>query len=172
MDSEPSNDDIASIEAPFKLCPLCGNPAEIVGATGYGFGIRCRGCGVSYPAIYKTRDEVVALWNRRSGTASAFGGRATKGKCSRRKLRAARRNLRKAREQKQLKGIYARIEALMPQLQEARAVELAEAEKALAESRTKLKALEPAIMADPALAELYDLIRHNGSVHHCGDSPS
>jgi len=54
----------------------------------------------------------------------------------------------------------------MEKLRSARAEELREAEQALAKSRAKLKALEPAIMANPALAELYDLIRHRDSVHH------
>ena len=146
------------ISKPIRSCPFCGYPAELVGSTAR-YGIRCYGCSVFLPAIHSTPEQAIALWHIRRGTASAAGGRATRGLSSRKKRRACRRNLRRARQARALLRS-------MEKLRSARAEELREAEQALAKSRAKLKALEPAIMANPALAELYDLIRHRDSVHH------
>jgi transcription elongation factor Elf1 len=124
-----------------KACPFCASLAEIVGATGQGVGVRCTGCGVSFPAIYKNLDQPIALWSQRRGTVSSAGGRATRGKCSRRKLRAARRNLKKGRQQKQLKRIRANIEAMMPQFRAARAAEMAEAKDRAVQSLARVQFL-------------------------------
>jgi hypothetical protein len=139
MIQNPSSTVAGEIPAiPIRSCPFCANSAELVGATGH-FGVCCLACGVGFLAIYPTREVAVDLWNRRiAGTA---GGRATAGRCSRRKLRAAKRNLRRARQQKKLRAIRAHIEALLPKLQAARDAEMAELKAAAARSRAKLESL-------------------------------
>jgi hypothetical protein len=125
-----------------KQCAHCGGPAEVV--VGYDptrFGAHCRQCGVCVLPVYQDQDQAVALWNRRSGTISALGGKATGGKCSRRKLRAAKRNLKKGRQQKQLKRIRANIEIMAPQLRAARVAELSEAKERAAQSFARVQAL-------------------------------
>lgn len=158
INSSPPDQAAATSTPSPKRCPFCNGQAEVVGACGQGFGVRCAGCGVLFPAIYRTCDEVIALWAKRAGIPSWFGGKATKGISTRRKRRACRRNLKKARQRKQIKRIRADTEAIMPQLQAARAPELADLQAAAAQSRARLKALEPIIMADPQLSRIYALL--------------
>lgn len=160
INSSPPDQAAATSTPSPKRCPFCNGQAEVVGACGQGFGVRCAGCGVLFPAIYRTCDEVIALWAKRAGIPSWFGGKATKGISTRRKRRACRRNLKKARQRKQLKRIRDNAEALMPQLQAMRHKELAEAELAVAQSRARLKAHEPQILADPLLRQVYALLKH------------
>jgi len=84
-----------------------------------------------------------------------MGGRATRGIRSRRKLAAARRNLKTAR---QWKRIRQSVESAYTALKPLRAAELAEMEAAVAEDRAWLQEREPMILADPVLHHLYDLL--------------
>jgi hypothetical protein len=118
------------------------------------FGVHCRSCGANIPATHHKCQDAISAWNRRSGLA-AMGGRATRGIRSRRKLVAARRNLKMAR---QWKLIRQRVEAAHTALKPLRAAELAEKEAALAADLAWLKEREPVILADPVLRQLYDLL--------------
>jgi hypothetical protein len=89
---------------------------------------------------------------------SAAGGRATAGKCSRRKRASCRRNFRRAREQKKLKQIRARLSVVAPLLKSFYASKLAELQAAAATNRAALRELEPAILADPVLRGLYETL--------------
>jgi len=147
-----------------RAYPFCGSPGQLTGADGYGFGVACGQCGVGFPAIQPSRESAIALWGHRQGTASFHGGLSTRGISIRKKRRACRRNLRRARQVLALKRVRAKIEAVMPQLKAARAAQLAEVELAAAESRAKLVALEPQILADPVLARVYALLRPSNAV--------
>ena|SRR5208282_3694319 len=165
MDSTEKQNDIlvnqvAATSTRLKLCPFCASRAEIFQADDRRFGIGCPGCPVAIPAIYQSAEVAVMWWNLRQGTASYRGGLATKGLSTRRKRRACRRNLRKARQQKQLRRIRGHTESTMVMLKAARAVEMAEVQAAAKISRAKLAALEPQIRADPSLSRILALLRH------------
>lgn len=131
---------MVSSTTPIRRCPFCGSPGQLVGASGSGFGICCGQCGVFFPAIH-TQVVAITLWNKRRGTASAAGGRATLGVSTAKKRRAARTNLRLARNALKLKRLRAKVELLMPQLRAAREAQIYQAEQAAAASRTKVKML-------------------------------
>jgi len=118
------------------------------------FGVHCRSCGANIPATHYKCQDAISAWNRRSGLA-AMGGRATRGIRSRRKLAAARRNLRTARKWKLIRQ---EVEAAYTAIKPVRAAELAEMEAAVAADRAWLQKREPMILADPALRQLYDLL--------------
>ena len=142
-----------------KICPFCAGPAEVVTANEpTRYGVRCVSCHAGFQPVFKDREEAFLVWNWRGGTASAAGGRATKGLRSRRKVATARRNLRKARTAKKLKEIRAKIDIAYAQLKRLRAAQIAEAEAAAAEGRAWLKAREPEILADPVLSKIYSLL--------------
>jgi len=169
-------------------CPLCAGTAHIswAGLDPLLYGVGCRDCGASIPAIHLNRQDAVRLWNRRKGLA-ALGGKATAGKCSRLKRISCRRNLKRGREAKQLKRLRTEFEAKMRLLRSARAVERAEMQAARAENWAWLKANEENIMADPTLRRMYELLpsriaspgteqldgqnRSSGVANHAGNPP-
>jgi hypothetical protein len=102
------------------------------------YGVKCRNCGASIPTTHATAKEAISVWNRRAGLA-AVGGKATKGLRSRRKIAAAKRNLKKARQVRQLNRLRVEGEAAYTKLQEYRTVERAELEAALAADQAFLK---------------------------------
>lgn len=118
------------------------------------YGVRCRDCAASIPAKHPNIKDATRAWNKRSGLASV-GGKATKGIRSRRKLAAARRNLKTAR---QWKLVRLRVETAYATLRPYRVQELAKLEATAAEDRAWLQEREPLIMADPVLRQLYDLL--------------
>jgi hypothetical protein len=93
---------------------------------------------------------------------------ATHGLQSRRKTAAARRNLRKARQQKRLKRLRANIQALMPWFKTA-LEDLALVERKVAQSRAELLALAPAIRQDPELTEVLDWLKSRWAQEAGGD---
>jgi hypothetical protein len=99
-------------------------------------------CGATPPTQLR---RAVNAWCRRKGTASAVGGKSTRGKTSWRKGRSSRRNLRKARHTLQLKPIMRAVELAHGKLRPYREKELAEARALAEESRADLAALEPRI---------------------------
>ncbi|MGD0614170.1 MAG: Lar family restriction alleviation protein, partial [Verrucomicrobiota bacterium] len=150
-----SADEIHASVPVLKRCPFCYSNAKV--ATAYEptrYGIHCPGCAAGFLPVLETEREAVARWNRRAGTVSAAGGRATRGLTSRRKAAAARRNLRKAREQKQLNAlkreITARLEALRSNRQEMEQWVTAQT----AESRQRLKKLLDELRDHPACSDL------------------
>jgi hypothetical protein len=148
----------ASTPSP-KQCPFCNGLAVVT--TCYEpirYGVRCTACEVIFLPVLESEAEAVALWNRRCGTVSAAGGRATAGKCSRRKRASCRRNFRRAREQKKLKQIRARLNVVAPLLKSFWESELAELQAAAAANCAALRELEPVILADPLLRGLYEML--------------
>lgn len=169
-------DQVAACTPSPKQCPFCNGLA--VFTTCYEpvrYGVRCTACQVIFLPVLESEAEAVALWNRRCGTVSAAGGRASAGKCSRRKLRAARRNLKKARQVLQLNRLRRSEEAAYAQLRPYLDQELALAEEQAAKSRAELLALEPAIRRDPQLSEMLDWLKSRwaqaeGGAQHLTDS--
>ncbi len=160
-----------------RCCPFCGTSAHVfwVGLNPLTYGVRCRSCGASIPAIHTEYQDAVRAWNRRSGLAM-LGGRATRGIRSRRKLAAARRNLKKARQTRQLNRLRQAEEVIYARLRPYRQQETAIIEAAVAGSRAELAILEPRIRQYPDLSELLDWLkrrweRAEGGDQHRNDSP-
>src|ERR1035438_8409471 len=145
----PLTDETFSLKPILKQCPFCSGQAKVTTTLKpLRYGVDCSDCPAEIPALLLTQGVAIRLWNRRSGMASAFGGRATKGKSSWRKRRACRRNLRIARRKKKLKQIRTHVDVVVSWLKEFRAGELAEMQAAVAQGWEELKVLEPVIMAD------------------------
>jgi hypothetical protein len=115
-------------------------------------GVHCLCCRAGFLPVYETQAEVVALWNCRRGTASAFGGRSSRGLRSRRKLAAAKRNLKLARQSKLLKRVRTKTDEAVARLRPYREAERLRLEALAARSRSRLD-------ADPALSRLLNLVR-------------
>jgi len=117
-----------------KVCPFCGSDGDLIHAPeSVGVGVRCTNCGASIPQIHSSAAEATTAWNHRCNSPAslaALGGAATRGLSTRRKRVSSRRNLRKARERKHLRGIKAGIEESYAALQVARKGEQAEIEAA------------------------------------------
>jgi hypothetical protein len=62
------------------------------------YGVQCRTCGASIPAIRPKSQDAIRAWNRRLSLAR-LGGKATRGLRSGRKLAAALCNLKKGQSQ-------------------------------------------------------------------------
>jgi len=62
-----------------------------------GIKVECIKCGASLSAPTSDVRVAVAVWNKRHYPWAALGGKATSGRCSKKKRRASRKNLRKAR---------------------------------------------------------------------------
>jgi hypothetical protein len=99
---ERSRADQTSASNPIlKPCPFCDGRAELATSTKPPrYGVICLNCPAEIPPLLLTQEVAVRLWNQRKGTASAFGGRATKGISTWKKRRACRRNLWIARHRK------------------------------------------------------------------------
>ena len=153
-------------------CPFCSGSCHVTfkGINPVLFGVQCRNCGASIPARHAQYKDAVRAWNPRSGLA-AMGGRATRGIRSRRKLAAARRNLKKARQVRQINRLRQGIEAAYTALKPYRQREFAMAEAALAQERAELKILEPKIMSDPLLRQIYTELILQQEVHADAESP-
>lgn len=146
-------------------CPFCAGAAHVIwqGLRPPSYGVKCRNCGASIPTSRATAREAISAWNRRAGLATR-GGKATKGIRSRRKLAAARRNLKKARQVRQLNRLRAEVEVAYAKLQPYRAAERAELEVSYAKDMAWFKEREPVIMADPVLRRMYEsLLRKNSA---------
>jgi hypothetical protein len=153
-------EDVLPIASMRSVCPFCRGRGLLTRAAGSNrYGVLCCGCQARFPETFKTWDEAVAAWSSRRGTVASFGGRATAGKCSRRKLRASKRNLRKARERKQLKRIRAKLEELMPLLRAAREAEMADFQKQIAKDRAWVRSMEPVFRQHPALNQMLELLK-------------
>lgn|ERR1051325_10957748 len=123
---------------PLRVCPFCAGEAEVFHRPQTArYGVNCSHCRCAFLPVFSTDIEAILHWNRRTGTSSAAGGRATRGKCSRRKLRAAKRNLRRARERKQIRIIRSRVEVLAQRLKEARSIEFNEIVREAAQARRR-----------------------------------
>jgi hypothetical protein len=146
-------------------CPFCAGPAHVIwqGLHPLLYGVRCRNCGASIPTTRTTAKEAISIWNRRAGLASR-GGRATAGIRTRRKLVAARRNLKKARQVRQRDRLRTAAEAAYATLQQYRQMERAELEAAMGRDRAWIEERKDLILADPALRSMYELLLSKTSV--------
>jgi hypothetical protein len=158
-------------------CPYCAGTPHLtwVGLDPVLYGFRCRDCGASIPPRHPNIKEATCAWNRRSGLA-ALGGKATRGIRSRRKVAAAKRNLRKAREVHQLNRMRQEVEAAFAAIKPYRQQETARIEAAVAKSRAELAILEPRIRQYPDLSEMLDDLKllqaeSDGGDRHHEDSP-
>jgi hypothetical protein len=150
------NNDTVRIATILKPCPYCGSHGIITQAAGQTkFGLGCTGCPLLFPDIYDTPETAVTAWGLRQGTASAAGGRATRGVSTWRKRRSCRRNLRIARREKKLKWIRAQIEAAATRLKELRKIEIQEFEAEAVADFAWLQNAEPLIAGDPVLLRSY-----------------
>jgi hypothetical protein len=157
MNSIAETNQIVPIAITIKTCPFCANRGLVTQVADQArFGVRCCGCQAAFPETYDAPDSAIAAWCQRQGTASSAGGRGTRGKCSWRKRRSCRKNLRLARKRKKLEWIRDRVDTIIPWLKAYRAVERAEREAARAENWAWLKEREPQIMANPMLRKLYE----------------
>lgn len=166
-----------SIATIIKPCPFCSGRGYVTKAPGRSkFGARCDGCQASFPEMFETPETAITAWCQRRGTVSSAGGRGTRGKCSWKKRRSCRRNLRIARKQKKLKWIRCRVDVLASQLKVYRAIERAELEAEAARGRAELMILEPLIRQFPDLSKMLDWLKdrwqwaEGGDPHH-NDSP-
>src|SRR5512137_445137 len=114
----------AGSSIPIRPCPFCGSRAELVLAHDQvRRGIQCSACSACVPPVHRSEFEAMMRWNRRSGGVAAAGGRATRGLRSRRKLPAAKRNLKVARKAKQIKRIRAKTDEAVARLRPYREAE-------------------------------------------------
>jgi hypothetical protein len=109
------------------------------------------GCCALFAPILETVEAAVARWNRR--ISGAAGGRTTKGLTSRRKSRACRRNLRKARLAKKYQSVRAKALLIFPILRVLRSVQMSQT--ITEEHRAELKPLTPKIQADSVAASAF-----------------
>jgi len=151
---------IIPIASVVKRCPCCAAHGVITQAQGQSkFGVQCNGCPLTFLEVYNTPESAIAAWSLRRGTVSSAGGRGTRGKCSWRKRRACRKNLRLARKRKKLKWMRDRVDAIITWLKPHRELEMAEMAEALAKSWAELTVLEPLIRQYPDLSELLDWLK-------------
>lgn len=145
-------------------CPFCAGPAHVIwqGLRPLLYGVRCRNCGASIPTTRTTAKEAISIWNRRSGLASR-GGKATAGIRTPGKLSAARRNLEKARQVRQLNRLRASEETAYTTLQQFRQMERAELEAAMERDRTWMEERKDAILAHPTLRSMYEVLLSKSS---------
>ena len=147
-------------------CPFCAGAAHVIwqGLRPSLYGVKCRNCGASIPASRATAGEAISAWNRRSGLARR-GGEATKGIRSRRKVAAARRNLKKARQVRQFNRLrIAAAEAAYTTLQHYRKMERDELEAAMDRDRAWIEERKDVILADPVLRSMYELLPSKSSL--------
>jgi len=143
-----------------KCCPCCASRGVLTQTQGKSkFGVQCNGCPLTFPEVYSTPESAITAWSLRRGTISAAGGRGTRNRCSSRKRRSCKRNLRLARQKKRLKQVRANLLITIPWFRTLRAYERAESSEEKARARASLKAMEPQIMSIPSLRPFYKLIR-------------
>lgn len=127
-----------------KCCPFCAGRAYLrINQDKTDLRIQCDGCDLRTPSGHPENEEQLrAWWNRREGSPSAFGGRATKGISTKRKRAASRRNLRRAR-------VVAKSRRMADKLEAMREVEEAEYQAGIAAlpepQRSRILALEKAV---------------------------
>ena len=130
---------------PIRPCPFCGSEDLLVSVHDR-YGVQCA-CGASLQPSHRTLVEALIRWNKRSGGAAAAGGRATKGLCSRRKLAAAKRNLKKARYARLVIRLKVKTAAAIAQLRPYREAEQLRLEGSAGGCRSRLAALLPQVTA-------------------------
>ncbi len=150
--SNINTEQIISSAIPIRPCPHCAAMADL---RRFGdpalFGVRCRSCRAGFDPIHFSEASALIAWNQRRGTASAFGGRATKGLTSAKKRRSSRANLALARRSKQMIAIRAKTDEAIALLRPYREAEQRELDAQREHSSARLAALVPRLEADPRL---------------------
>lgn len=160
MDDENEIGRTTLIASALKPCPLCASRGLLTHAIGkQKFGIRCIGCPASLREVFDTPEAALTAWCKRKGTASAAGGRGTRGKCSWKKRRTCRRNLRKGRNRKKKKQITAKLLIMLPWVQALRRFEGAESQSERVEAWAALKALKSSVLSVPDLRQSWKLFQ-------------
>ena len=164
---------IIPIASAVKRCPCCASHGVVTHVEGQSrFGVQCNGCPLTFPEVYSTPESAITAWSLRSGTTSSAGGRVKQGRCSWRKRRSCRKNLRLARKRKKLKWMRDRVDTIMTWLKPHREMEMAEMEAALAKSWAELTVLEPLIRRYPDLSEILDLLKSHQNRSDSDQSPA
>jgi hypothetical protein len=140
-----------------RCCPFCAATCHLTyaGINPLLYGVHCRSCGANIPATHPKSQDAISAWNRRSGLA-AMGGRATRGIRSPRKLAAARRNLKVARQWKQIRQQLEIARTVIKPFEQKLLAKIAEDG---ANDRAWLKERESAILADPTLRGIYQMLQ-------------
>jgi Lar family restriction alleviation protein len=111
-------------EMNFKPCPHCGctNPEAVHqnNSEEVRHSVACPNCGAS-SGLRSTEEEAVDAWNRRHEMVSAAGGRATRGISTKKKRRACRRNLKKARAERYRLRLNREVERVLEEMWALRA---------------------------------------------------
>lgn len=135
-----------------KKCPFCGNVGLVYhNDSARGIAIRCKGCTATFARSFPTLQEALRLWSLRLGTASAAGGRATRGTCSRKKRKTCRRNLKLARDRKKILKQRLHLLVITPLAHALRAFEVAHSPNDKKLIQEIISALEPTMKALPSL---------------------
>jgi hypothetical protein len=153
--------DVLQIGSLVKTCPCCAGRGVLTQAADETrFGVRCTGCPLSFPELYATPESAITAWSLRRGTVAAAGGRGTRDKCSWRKRRSCRRNLRRARGRKRKKDIIAKLLIMLPWTQALRKFEQAESEDERLEAWASLKAMKSSVLSVPSLRESWKTLQN------------
>jgi|GEM_PF-4611844 len=144
-----------------KRCPCCAAHGVLTQAPGQSkFGVQCNGCPLTFPEVYSTPESAITAWSLRRGTVSAAGGRGTRNRCSWRKRRTCRKNLRSARERRKVKLLQTRLLVQIPWLHALRAYDQAESSEEKARAWASLKAMESKVMSIPSLRPFCKRLNH------------
>lgn len=163
MDHTNENTVSTAIASLVKRCPCCASRGVLTEAPSQSkFGAECNGCPLTFPEVYITPESAITAWSLRRGTVSAAGGRKTRGKCSWRKRRSCRRNLRSARERRKVKQLKTRLLVQIPWLHALRAYDQAESSEEKARTWAALMAMAPQIGNIPSLRSLFKKMRGYG----------
>ena len=162
-------DSITLVAYLIKPCPFCAGRAVVTeNIDREVFSIECCGCSLQFMNVFKSFEEAALMWCRRRSTVSAAGGRATRGLSTRKKRRACRRNLRRARKMKKLKWIRSQYEPLYQRNKARLAEEIAELKAALKDDLAYFKEREHLIIDNPTLREFYEFVI--GQINDHGNS--
>jgi hypothetical protein len=151
--------DAVEVGTLIKPCPCCAGRGVLMLDPGTAqYGIRCTGCPLTFPEVYNGPESAIVAWGLRKGTVSSAGGKGTRGKCSWRKRRACRKNLRTARGRRKVKQLKVRLLVQIPWLHALRAYEQAESNEEKAAAWASLKAMESKVMSIPYLRPFWKLL--------------
>jgi len=133
----------------------------------------CGGCGLRSPTIPSSPEAVVGWWNKRRGTVSALGGLGTRGRTSRRKRIASRRNLKKARRVKLGLLAVERLEIAFSMADLHRALQRRDQSALSHRLMDHLRSLEARMVArHPRLVPTFKKLREEWAASHGKTSPN
>lgn len=161
MDHDNQTDRVTRLASVLKCCPCCAARGVVTQVAGQPkFGVQCNGCPLTFPEVYSTPESAIIAWSLRRGTVSSAGGRGTRDKCSWRKRRSCRKNLRLARKRKKKKQITAKLLIMLPWVQALRKFERAESEEERVRAWASLKAMKSSVLSVPSLRKVWKLFQN------------